>query len=198
MNSSSIHPANHSAQWSIVASAAMILAGILAILAPAITGLLLSILVAWVLIFSGVTHFIYAWHTHTSGAHTESFNGLMHSHGSLWWEILAGVLYVATGIFMLSNPVMALAALTTLLAAYLGIEAVLALVLAFHFRHVKGSGWLLLDTVIKLILAVIIFRTWPQSSTWVIGTLVGFSILFSGCARLVLAMYSHHVSRAFQ
>lgn len=198
MNSSPIHPANHSAQWSIVASVAMILAGILAIVAPAVSGLLLTILVAWVLIFSGVTHFIYAWHTHTSGAHTESINGLMHSHGSLWWEILAGFLYVATGIFMLTNPLMALAALTTLLTAYLVIESVLALVLAFHFRHVKGSGWLLLDAVIKLTLAVIIFRNWPQSAMWMIGTLVGISVLFSGCARLVLAMYSHHVTRAFQ
>ena len=33
-----------------------------------------------------------------------------------------------------------------------------------------------------------IFATWPLSSAWAIGTLVGISMLFSGVARLMLSL----------
>jgi uncharacterized membrane protein HdeD (DUF308 family) len=49
-------------------------------------------------------------------------------------------------------------------------------------------GWLLFDVIITLILAVMIWRTWPASTVWVIGMLVGFSMLFSGIARLMLSL----------
>lgn len=49
-------------------------------------------------------------------------------------------------------------------------------------------GRLLFDVIITLILAVMIWRTWPASTVWVIGMLVGFSMLFSGIARLMLSL----------
>lgn len=185
---------NHSAQWSIVASVAMILAGLLAIIAPAISGVLLTLLVAWVLIFAGVAHFVYAFHTHTGSY--PGMGGVMHTSGSIWWEILLGFLYLATGIYMLVHPVVALTTLTAVLAAYFAAAALLEFILAFHFRHVKGSGWLLFDAIISLILAVLIFRTWPQNSVWVLGTLVGISILFSGLTRLSLTLAYNRMTRA--
>jgi uncharacterized membrane protein HdeD (DUF308 family) len=194
MNPNQIDHVNHAAQWSVVASVALILAGLLAIIAPAVSGLLLTMVVAWVLIFGGVAHFVYAFNTHTGSY--PGMGGVMHSSGSMWWEILLGILYVATGIYMLINPVVALATLTVVLASYLAVAAILEFVLAFHFRHVKGSGWLLFDAIISLVLAVLIFRTWPQNSLWVIGTLVGISILFSGTTRLSLAMTYHRMTKA--
>lgn len=174
----------------------MILAGLLAIIAPAISGLFLTILVAWVLVFGGIAHFVYAFHTHT-GAYT-GMNGLMHTSGSIWWEIFMGILFLATGIYMLVHPVVALATLTAVLAAYLAVTAFLEFVLSFHFRHFKGSGWLLFNAIISLILAVLIFRSWPQNSVWVIGTLVGISILFSGITRLALSVSVHSMGKALQ
>jgi uncharacterized membrane protein HdeD (DUF308 family) len=51
-----------------------------------------------------------------------------------------------------------------------------------------GSGWLLFDGVVTLILALLIWRTWPSDTEWVIGTLVGISMLFSGISRLRLSL----------
>jgi uncharacterized membrane protein HdeD (DUF308 family) len=174
----------------------MILAGLLAIIAPAISGLFLTILVAWVLIFSGIAHFVYAFHTHT-GPYA-GMGGLAHGSGSIWWEIFVGIVYFAVGIYMLVHPVAALATLTAVLAAYLAVTAILEFVLSFHFRHTKGSGWLLFDAIIALILAVLIFRAWPQNSLWVVGTLVGVSILFSGITRLALSVSVHSMGKALQ
>jgi uncharacterized membrane protein HdeD (DUF308 family) len=92
------------------------------------------------------------------------------------------------GGYLLVNPATALASLTLALAIYLFIEAILEFVLGFTLRPLPGSGWLLFDGIITLILAVMIWRTWPSSSTWVVGTLVGISILFSGVSRLMLSL----------
>jgi uncharacterized membrane protein HdeD (DUF308 family) len=62
------------------------------------------------------------------------------------------------------NPVAGLASLTIALAIYLFLEAVLEFVLGFKLRPLPGSGWLLFDGIITLILAVMIWRTWPSSS----------------------------------
>jgi uncharacterized membrane protein HdeD (DUF308 family) len=38
-----------------------------------------------------------------------------------------------------------------------------------------------------------IWRSWPASSVWVIGTLVGISMLFSGFSRLMLSLAAKRV-----
>ena len=101
--------------------------------------------------------------------------------------IVAGVLAVAAlGVTALLLPMVGLESLTLVLAAYLLVESILEFILSFQLRPLKGSGWLLVDGIITLILAIMIWRTWPASTLWVVGTLVGISMLFSGFARLTI------------
>ena len=69
----------------------------------------------------------------------------------------------------------------------------LELALSLLLRPMPGSGWILVDSIITLILAVMIWRTWPSSTEWVIGTLVGVSMLFSGVTRLMLCSAARRV-----
>jgi uncharacterized membrane protein HdeD (DUF308 family) len=55
-------------------------------------------------------------------------------------------------------------------------------------RRLPGSVWFLVDGVISLLLAGLIFFHWPSSSFWAVGTLVGISLLFSGIARLTFSI----------
>jgi len=160
--------------WSIVLSALLVFAGILAIVLPPIAGLGVTILVGWLLIFSGVAHLVYGWQTREKGG--------------MIWELLLSLLYIAAGVYVLWNPILGLVSLTLGLAAYLVVEAILEFILAVRLRPAPGSGWLFVDAIITLILAVIIWRTWPLSAAWVIGTLVGISMIFSGMARLMLSI----------
>ena len=80
------------------------------------------------------------------------------------WEILLGILYICAGVYVLWNPVLGLVSLTIGLAAYLLLEAILEFVLAVRLRPAPGSGWLFFDGIITLILAVVIWRTWPLSA----------------------------------
>ena len=174
--------AKESVGWSIGLSVLMLLAGILAILIPPVAGIGVLLVVAWLLIFSGVAHLVFAWHTRTAGG--------------MVWELLLGALYLFTGVYALMQPLAGLASLTLVLAVYLFAEAVLELVLSFRLRPKPGSSWLLLDGIVTLILALLIWRSWPSSSEWVIGTLVGISMIFSGVSRLSLSLAARRVTAA--
>jgi uncharacterized membrane protein HdeD (DUF308 family) len=160
--------------WSIGLSILMILAGCLAIAVPQAAGIAVNLLVAWLLVFSGAAHLVFAWHTRTAGG--------------IVWELLLGILYIFVGAYLLLRPVAGLASLTLALAAYLFAKGVLELILSFRLRPMPGAGWLLFDGIVTLILGVMIWRTWPSSTEWVIGTLVGISMLFSGISRLMISL----------
>ena len=160
--------------WSIAISVLMILAGLLAILVPSAAGLTVTLVVGWLLVINGIAHFIFGWHARGAGG--------------VLWESLIGLLYVFAGAYLLMHPFIGLESLTLILAIYLMLKAVLELILSFEFRLFHGSGWLLLDGIITFILAVIIGRMWPSSSLWVVGTIVGISILFGGIACLMFSL----------
>ena len=165
--------------WSIALSVLMILAGFLAIAVPPFAGIAVAVFVAWLLIFSGAAHLVFAWHTRTTGG--------------IIWELLLGLVYIVVGFYILSYPLAGLASLTFALAIYLAAEGVLELVLSYRLRSMSGAGWLLFDAIVTLILSVMIWRTWPWSSVWAIGTLVGVSMIFSGAARLMISLAARRV-----
>jgi uncharacterized membrane protein HdeD (DUF308 family) len=168
-----------SLSWSIGISVLLVLAGLLAMAVPRAAGIAVSALFGWLLVLSGVGHLLFAFHT-------RSFGGVL-------WEFLLGVLYILAGAYLLLYPLAGLVTVTFALAIYLFAEGGLELILSFRIRPRSGWSWLLFDAIITLILAVLIWKTWPSDSEWVIGTLVGISILFSGISRLVLSLAARRV-----
>ena len=169
--------AKHAVEWSVVLSIAMILAGIVGIIAPAAAGITVTVLAGWLLIFSGTAHLIFGWERRTTGV--------------LGWELLVGILYIVVGSYLLLHIATAIAALTVVLGIYLCIEAILEFVLAYRIRPLPGSGWLAIDGLVTLVLALLIWRRW--SAPWAIGVLIGISILFSGVSRLALSLAARRV-----
>jgi uncharacterized membrane protein HdeD (DUF308 family) len=163
-----------SVTWSIILSAVMIVAGMVAIASPLAAGIAVNLFVGWLLVFSGCMHLAFAWYRRGAGGFI--------------WELLVGILYIVIGAYLLTQPVAGLASLTIALAIYLFMEAILEFVMGITLRPARGSGWLLFDGLVTLILAVMIWRTWPSSTGWVIGTLVGISMLFSGASRLAMSL----------
>lgn len=152
----------------------MMIAGILAIIIPPVAGIAVALFVGWLLIFSGVAHLVYAWHQRATG--------------SMVWQLLLGIAYILVGVYLLLNPVLGLASLTFALSVYLFVAGILEFIMAVRLRPAAGSGWLFVDGIISFILAILIWKTWPSSSAWVLGMLVGFGMLFSGITRLMLSL----------
>ena len=174
---SDIHKAT---TWSIVLSVLMAGTGILALFMPALTGVAVTIVFGWLLIFSGILHFGYAWQAARPGAAI--------------WEVLLGVVYSAVGFYTLVHPVAGLSALTLALVIYFTFEGILEFALALSLRPLPGSGWLLFDGIVTLFFAVVVGSGWPASSTWVVGTLVAMSMFFSGATRLMVSAAVRNVT----
>ena len=88
---------------------------------------------------------------------------------------------------MLMHPLLGLVTLTLVIAIFLLIEAGLETALYFTIRRKTNAGWVLFDALVTLVLAIMIWSQWPSSSAWVLGMLVGISLIFSGVSRLSLS-----------
>jgi uncharacterized membrane protein HdeD (DUF308 family) len=171
-----------SSAWSIVMSILMIVAGLLAIALPFAAGIAANIFVGWMLVFSGGAHIVFAWHR-------RNVRGLL-------WEVLLAGLYVFVGGYLLLHPLLGLLSLTLALAIYLFIEAILETTLAFTSRPVRGWGWLLFDGIVTLALSFLIWLSWPASTEWAVGLLIGVSILFTGISRLMVSLIARQFATA--
>jgi uncharacterized membrane protein HdeD (DUF308 family) len=156
----------------ITPSTLMIVVGFLAIVLSPVTGISVTVLVASLLFFSGLMHFIYAWQT----------------PGAIVWETLLGIAYKLMGGYVLFHRVLGLAELTPVLTMFLFAQSVLDFIVGVQLRPRRGSGWLFVDGVITLILAAMMWRTWPVSTGRGFGILVGLSMLSSGICRLKFSL----------
>jgi len=163
-----------SATWSIVLSVLMIISGVLALAIPPVAGLTVTVMFGWLLIATGGLHLGFAWRG--QGA------------APIIGEIAIAVLYGGIGFYMLARPVAGLASLTLAVAGYLAAKGVLEGVIAFKLRRLPGTGWLLFDGILTVVMAALIASAWPASAAWTVGVLVGIAMISSGLARLMLSI----------
>lgn len=160
-------------KWSTIWGILMIVCGILAIALPQLSSIEIVIVLSWLVLIAGVWHLIFAFQSH--------------SIGGFFWKLLLAVLYLVVGVYMSIHPLLSVVSLTLVVAVFLAMEGVIEVALYFVLRGVRHAGWIMFDGIITLILGVLIWMQWPSSSTWVIGTLVGISLIFSGVSRFLLS-----------
>jgi uncharacterized membrane protein HdeD (DUF308 family) len=159
---------------SLIIGALLIVLGIVAIALPSASTIFAETWFALILISSGFAKLVYATETR-------------HQGGFLWKLLLSG-LYIATGIMLFVNPLTGVVTLTLLLGSFLLTEGVFELILAFRLRPQQNWTWVLGDGIITLLLGAMIWFQWPFNAPWLIGTLVGVSILFTGVSRVGLSL----------
>ena len=159
--------------WSMLWGILMVICGILAISLPLASSIGIVIVLAWLILFAGVWHLIFAFQSHSAGG--------------VVWQVLLAIVYGVAGVYMLMHPLLGVLSLTLVLAIFLLVEGILEIVLYFGIRRVRHAGWVLFDGIVTLILGILIWAQWPSSSVWVIGTLVGISLIFSGISRFMLS-----------
>jgi uncharacterized membrane protein HdeD (DUF308 family) len=164
----------HASTASVLWGVALIVFGMVAVGSPLVAALAVNVIVAWLIALAGGVHLLLAFRAHGAG--------------SMIWKLLVGIAYLCFGIYMIVHPLLGVASLTLLLASLFLVEGILNIVLFFKMRPVHGSTWVLVDGIITLLLGLMIYMQWPSSSAWVIGTLVGISMIFSGVARVMMSL----------
>jgi uncharacterized membrane protein HdeD (DUF308 family) len=158
--------------WGIAFAILIILAGIVALTLPFASGIAITIVIGWLLVVSGVFHIADAFHA--KGA------------GSFAWRFLVGLVFIIGGLDIAFVPLRGLLTLTFVLAIILLVQGVIGLVSFFRHRTMHGAGWVLFNALITLLLGGIIWWDGPGAAVWVIGTLVGINLIFSGISRLMI------------
>jgi uncharacterized membrane protein HdeD (DUF308 family) len=179
MSTSPVGLLKRASGWAIAVSIILIVLGILAITLPLVAAVAVTAIVGWLLMFGGITHIAAAFHARRAG--------------SVVWEILIGLIYVVGGGYMIYHPLLGVATLTLFLASLFLAEGVFEIVAFFGIRGQSGAGWMLLDGLVTILLAGLIWVHWPSSSAWAIGTIVGVSLLFSGVKWLMISLASRKV-----
>jgi uncharacterized membrane protein HdeD (DUF308 family) len=163
--------------WAVL----LIVFGFLAIGLPLATSFGVVVVVAWLIALSGGFQFIHAFQS--KGA------------GNIIWKVFVAILYLIVGIYLLMNPLVGVAAFTLVLAIFFVVEGIVDLAAYFAARGIPGSGWILADGIVTLILGLLVWRQWPSSSGWVIGTLVGISMIMTGTTRLMISVAARRLTQ---
>ncbi len=146
--------------------------GILCIVAPGISGVSVTVMVAVLLIAAGLARLVFAFQADSFGKGVLIF--------------LFGGVSVLCGVLMIARPVLGLASLTMILAAYFVADGIVDMIAAFKVKPVKGWGWMLFGGILSLVLAGMIIYEWPVSGLWAIGVLVGVRLIFAGWSMIAL------------
>ena len=162
--------------WFIIYGIIMIVLGALAIVAPGIASLTVTIFVGWLLLIGGVFGIIATFSSGTS------------MHG-FWWHLLIAALYALAGIVLLWRPMTGVLTLTTIFTAYLLVGGVFRIILALGYRaNVPGAwGWVLVSGIIDLLLAALILANWPLAAFQILGLIVGINLVMMGVSIVAAA-----------
>lgn len=172
--------ARESARFGTIIGIATILLGIVAIMAPLFAGGFVAVLVAILIIASGIGQTIFAFKSETFGRGLARF--------------LVGGLLVLCGVVMLARPMLGLASLTMIVGCYFIVDGITRIALAFQIKPMKGWGWVLFDGIVALVLAFLILREWPLSGEWAVGTLLGAHLLIRGWTLIMVGATGEAVS----
>jgi uncharacterized membrane protein HdeD (DUF308 family) len=110
-----------------------------------------------------------------------------HRWRGFFLHMIAGVLYLVAGVFMIENPVEAALGLTILVAVCLLVGGIIRIVMSV-FERFEGWGWVFVNGLVSVLLGAAIWRQWPLSGFWVIGLFVGVEMFLSGWSWLMLAL----------
>jgi uncharacterized membrane protein HdeD (DUF308 family) len=102
-------------------------------------------------------------------------------------HLLAAAMYLFAGLFMLEDPIRAAAVVTLLIAASFLVGGTLRIIFAIAVQF-HAWPWVVLNGLVDLILGVMIWREWPESSLWVIGLFVGIDLFLHGWSWMMLAL----------
>jgi uncharacterized membrane protein HdeD (DUF308 family) len=143
-----------------------ILLGILAMLAPGLTGLSVAVFLGFVVLAAGFVRILWAF-----------------SAGSLGKGILSfviGALTVICGLMLVTDPLLATGFLTIILAVYFIVDGIAEIAAGTQRRPKPGSGWLIFGGIVSLVLGIMIWSQFPLSGAWAMGILLGIKLFTIG------------------
>jgi len=160
----------------VVLGIASLILGTVALGASGIVTLASVLFFGWMLVFGGAVQAVHAF--------------WFRRWGGFFRHLLGGVLGIVVGGLLVARPLAGAESITLLLAAFFVVGGVFRIMAALAVRF-PSWGWTLMSGVVTLLLGIIIWKQWPISGLWVIGTFVGIDLIFDGWSLVMLGMTAH-------
>ena len=160
------------AGWMVTLGVIEIIVGILVIFSPLAGGLAVTMFLGAGLMVGGIARLFAAFGADSFGAGALAF---------LW-----GLLVAVSGFYIFTNPGLGLVTLTLVLAIMFFASGLTQTVVAFKMKPAAGWGWMLFGGIVTVLLAFMVWRQFPFSGLWLVGTLVGIHLLFAGMSTVTV------------
>lgn len=170
--------------WLLAAGVIIAILGLIAIFAPFVTGISLTLLVGVLLIVGGIFNFIGAFRSQ--------------GWGGFVWQIVLGAIGVIAGVALFFDPVLGLVTLTLLVIAYLFVSGIVEIVMGIRLRGERNWAVSIVSGAIGILLAALLWIGFPSTAAWAVGVLFGVNLLVSGISMAILALGARSASKSME
>lgn len=172
----------HHWKWMMFGGVLAVVAGIVAILIPAVASVAIALFIGWVFVIAGAFQIPAAF---SAG-----------SFGHVVWRLLLALITVVAGIWLVASPLEGTITLTFVLACFFLASGVISVAGAMAARGNQGAGLIALSGILALIIGALVIAELPSSAAWAIGLLAGINFIFDGFALIATASAAHKEAEA--
>jgi len=157
---------------------ALVILGLLALLAPVVASVAATVFFGWILLLSGILGLIAT----LRARHAPGFG----------WSLVSALVGTAAGLLLLAWPLQGTLSLTAVLIAFLLVEGAVTVMYALEHRSALSGrwGWMLASGIVDMVLGVLLLAGLPGTALWALGLLVGLNMLVGGWALILMALHA--------
>jgi uncharacterized membrane protein HdeD (DUF308 family) len=126
-----------------------------------------AIFIGWAILIAGILEIVHAFSA-------REWKGFL-------LDLLVGILYIAGGWLLVSNPLAATVSLTLAIGIIWIVSGIFRVVLAGALWREGGWG-ILFSGLLAVLAGALILAEWPSSGLWVLGFLLGIDLIVHGVA----------------
>lgn len=152
---------------------ALLVLGVLAILAPIASTYIATMLIGVLLIAGGVLRLFHA----SEGR----------KRYSVAWLVFSSILYILAGLAILWKPLLGTLSMTAVVGAFFVVSGISKAIHAYQFKGLGSTGWLVFDAVLSGILGILLLAGLPTTAFWALGVIVGVDLIVGGISLLAVA-----------
>jgi uncharacterized membrane protein HdeD (DUF308 family) len=162
--------------WLVLLGAVLIVAGVVAIVVPAVSGIPANEVLGSVLMISGFVQIMQA--------------AKMLNWAGFIWHLLLGIVAAIGGALISLDPFPGIVTITILIAIIFAVHGATQIVFGLKVRQQAGWQWFLLSGCVALIVSVLLLMKLPYGHSFTPATVAGISLIFGGWAYLAMALAS--------
>jgi len=162
---------------------ALVILGLLALMAPAVASVATTVFFGWILLVSGVVGLI-------ATLRTRQVAGFR-------WSLVSALVGIVAGAVLLGWPLQGTVSLTAVLIAFLLFEGAVTILYALEHRGAPSGrwGWMLTSGIIDVGLGLLLLAGLPGTALWALGLIVGINMIFGGWALIFMALHARGAAK---